>query len=74
MIESLREREDGSHLGVLPGGDSDVGVRAEGGRCVQVICADVIKCVAEAAAHRTAVIPAKEKTRNSNELVTEQTT
>lgn len=51
MIESLREREDGSHLSVLPGGDSDVGVRAEGGCCVQVICADVIKCVTESAAH-----------------------
>lgn len=56
------ETERPFHLRALPGRDSDVGVRADWGRGVQVIGADVIESVTEPAAHRAAVIPAKHKT------------
>lgn len=51
-----------THLCVLPGRDSDVGVGADGGRGVEVIGADVIEGVTETTAHRAAVVPAKSKT------------
>lgn len=63
-------REGNSHLHVLSGRGSGVGVRADGRCGVQVISADVIQGVTEAAAYRAAVIPAKGKTGSSNELST----
>lgn len=65
-----RKKTGESHLSVLPGGQSDVGVGADWGRGVQVIGADVIECVTESTAHRAAVIPAKGKTCGSSELHT----
>jgi len=62
-----RKKAGNSHLGALPGGDSDVGVRADRGRGVQVVGADVIKGVTETTTHRAAVIPAKGKTHSINE-------
>ena len=56
-----RQKGGNSYLSVLSGRDSDVGVRADRGRGVQVISADVIKGVAETTAHGTAVIPAKDR-------------
>ena len=56
-----KKKEGNSYLSVLSGWDSDVGVRADRGRGIQVIGADVIQGVAETTAHRTAVIPAKDR-------------
>lgn len=60
------KREDSSHLSVLPGGDGDVGVGADGRCGIEVVCANVIKCITETTAHGAAVIPAAGKTGSSN--------
>lgn len=56
-----RKNGGNSYLSVLSGWNSDVGVRADRGCGIQVISADVIQGVAETTAHRTAVIPAKDR-------------